>query len=132
MDASSCFGPYQLVRPLAPARLSPTEAPPAHARRWAALHERDHSGHLVYSLGPARDRFGKKRFLAAAEPLASLHHPHLLTIKAYALSDRLGACLVAPYLGHHGGVVTLGELLEHKGGKVPLGGVQRATVHLLR
>jgi hypothetical protein len=95
------------------------------------VHERDHTGHLIYSLGAARDRFTKKRFLGAAEKLAPVRHAHLLSIEAYALSDKLGACIVAPYPGHHGGVVTLGELIEHKGGRITAAETQRALTHLL-
>src|SRR5438105_4694082 len=96
------FGPYKLIRELEPARVSPVGAgaAPSTVRRWAAVHERDHTGHLVYSLGPARDRFVKKRFMSAAEGLASLKQAHLLTVDAYAFSDKLGACLVAAYPGH--------------------------------
>jgi hypothetical protein len=128
MDAQSWFGPYQLVRPLDPARLGPL---PPTTRRWAAVHDREHTGHLVYSLGPARDRFSKKRFLAAADRLAPLRHPHLLTINAYALSDKLGACIVAPYPGHTGGIVSLAELIDHKGGRMSSQEAQRAVTHLL-
>jgi hypothetical protein len=131
MEASGWFGPYQLLRPLDPARVGPADSTYPQARRWAALHERDHTGHLIYSLGTARDRFAKKRFLAAAEKLAPVRHAHLLTIESYALSDKLGACLVAPYSGHQGGVVTLGELIEHKGGRLPAAEAQRALTHLL-
>jgi hypothetical protein len=127
MDAFSWFGPYRLVRELEPARLADLR----RARRWAAVHERDHTGQLVYSLGPARDRFAKKRFLAAAERLSPLRHPHLLPIEAYALSDKLGACLVAPYSGHLSGVLSLGELVAHKGGRMTVPEATRAAVHLL-
>lgn len=125
------FGPYKLIRELEPARISPVGVASSQVRRWAAVHERDDTGHLVYSLGPARDRFAKKRFLSAAEGLAALKQAHLLTADAYALSDRLGACLVAAYPGHHAGVVTLDELLEHKGGRLNGAEAVRAAAHLL-
>jgi hypothetical protein len=86
----------------------------------------------VYSLGLVHDRLGIKRFLDAAERVASAaRHPHLLRVEAYALADHLGACIVCPYPGHHAGVITLDMLLKHKSGTMPPGEVQRATTHLL-
>jgi hypothetical protein len=131
MDAHGWFGPYRLIFELEPARIAPADAAVPSVRRWAAVHERDHSGHLVYSVGPVKDRFAKRRFLAAAERASTLRNPHVLAVEAYSFAEKLGACLVSPYPGHHSGVVTLADLLEHKGGRLSGPETTRATAHLL-
>lgn len=128
------FGPYQLVRALEPTRVGPRDVQPLRApraRRWAAINTAMSSGHLVYSLELARHRLNARRFSAALERIAVLHQRHLLPIESYALDDGLGGCVVTPYLGDPGGVVTLEELLEAKGGRMTPMEVQRAVTQLL-
>jgi hypothetical protein len=128
------FGPYRIVRTLEPTRVGPREANPArapHARRWAAVHERETSGHLVYTLELAKHRLNARRFTTALERIATLSHTHLLAVETYSLDEEWGGVIVTPYLGDPGGVVTLEELLDAKGGRMDPFEVQRGVTHLL-
>ncbi len=133
MDRRS-FGQYRLVRALDPTRIGPRESDPARsptARRWAAVNDAQASGHLVYTLELAKHRLNARRFVAALERISRVHQQHLLPVEAYSLDDELGGCVVTPYLGDPGGVVTLEELLDAKGGRLGPLEVQRAVTQLL-
>src|SRR5688572_15810792 len=128
------FGPYRLVRALEATRVGPREANPGrspHARRWAAVHERETSGHLVYTMELAKHRLNARRFTAALERITVLNNTHLLPVETYSLDEEWGGVIVTPYLGDPGGVVTLEELLEAKGGRIDPFEVQRGVTHLL-
>jgi len=133
MENSPRFGPYRIVQALEPTRLvSPGESPQSSrsARRFVAVHDRTSTSHLLYFL-PAPDRRSIRSFLAAAEPLSALHHPHLLAIEAYSLCTQRGACLISPFTGHHHGLLTLGELLRLKGGRMDQTEALRAIAQVL-
>lgn len=128
------FGPYRLVRALEPTRVGPRESNPVRspqAQRWSAVHERETSGHLVYTLELAKHRLNARRFTNALESICVLQHPHVLPIETYALDEQWGGVVVSPYLGDPGGVVTLEELVDAKGGRMDPFEVQRSATHLL-
>jgi hypothetical protein len=128
------FGPYRLVRSLEPTRVGPRDSNPVRspqAQRWSAVHERETSGHLVYTLELAKHRLNARRFTAALERISVLRHCHVLPIETYALDEEWGGVVVSPYLGDPGGVVTLEELVDAKGGRMDPFEVQRSATHLL-
>ncbi|HYE60690.1 MAG TPA: hypothetical protein VD997_01725 [Phycisphaerales bacterium] len=128
------FGPYRLVRALEPTRVGPRESNPVRspqALRWSAVHERETSGHLVYTLELAKHRLNARRFTSALEAISVLRHAHVLPIETYALDEQWGGVVVSPYLGDPGGVVTLDELVEAKGGRMDPFEVQRSATHML-
>jgi serine/threonine protein kinase len=116
------FGPYELLRPLSPGAMS---------ERWLALHERDHSSHVVHRFAPLHDRTGHRRFLAAVEGIAGLAHPHLVGVEQFSICPHGRGVVVTPYTGNQDGLVTLGMLLEIKGGRLGPNESDRAVTHLL-
>lgn len=116
------FGPYVLVRELSHG--------PA-GERWLALHERDHSSHVVHRASARHDRGSQKRFFDSMERLSTLSHPHLLPIESYAVCPAGRATLVTPYTGNQSGLVTLGSLVELKGGRLSPTEADRALTHVL-
>lgn len=98
--------------------------------RWVARHEINHTAHVVYRLTKRFDRAAQARFLAAASE-SSYKHPHLLEIQEFAFDLQGRACVVTPFTGNHLGLVTLGSLVELKGGRMSPTEAERATLHLL-
>ncbi|MFO0834667.1 MAG: hypothetical protein U0638_06840 [Phycisphaerales bacterium] len=115
------FGSYRLIRRLADAPLG---------ERWIARHELNHTAHTVYRLTKRFDRAAQARFLSAASE-STYKHPHLLDIQEFAFDLQGRACLVTPFTGNHLGLVTLGSLVEMKGGRMSPSEAERATLHLL-
>lgn len=111
-----------LVRPLAPGVLG---------ERHLALHERDHSSHVVHRTAARHDRASQKRFLDAIERIAALKHPHILPIEQFSTCPGGSGAVVTPYTGNQEGLVTLGSLLEMKGGRLGPNEADRALTHLL-
>lgn len=116
------FGPYRLVRPLAPSAL---------AERWLALHEKKQSSHVVHRFPVCRAKPEQRRVLAALEQGQTLHAPHVLPIELFSLSITQQPCAVTPYTGNHEGILTLSNLLEAKGGRMAGPEAERAMCHLL-
>lgn len=115
------FGSYRLIRRLADAPLG---------ERWIARHELNHTAHTVYRLTKRFVRAAQARFLSAASE-STYKHPHLLEIQEFAFDLQGRACLVTPFTGNHLGLVTLGSLVELKGGRMSPSEAERATLHLL-
>lgn len=115
------FGPYKLIRSLAPVD---------GWERSIALHERDDTDHLVYR-HPAVDGSERRRLLAAIEPVAGVRHPHLLEISAYSLDEQDRLCLVTPYTGNQEGLLTLADLVRRKSGRLEVPEAARCVQHLL-
>jgi serine/threonine protein kinase len=100
-------------------------------RRWIGLHEHRRTNHLVYRLPGRRDRGERRDVLSLLERISAIRHPHLLPIEQYTLGSDGSAWIVAPYTGNQAGLVTLNDVLEAKGGKMPSFEAERTIEHLL-
>jgi hypothetical protein len=122
------FGPYVYTAELGVLRV----AADCVFARWASVHEMTGTSHLVYQmLGPARDKFTRRKFLRAAAGSAGECGPHALGITAYALQASGRACLVSRYPGDLGGVTTLRQHVKGKGGRLGPNELARAVEHLI-
>lgn len=116
------LGPYRLVGRLAPSR---------GATRWLALHEHDHTTHVVHEFAPCHDKAEQRRFIAAVEGAATLRHAHILEIEQFSFFGLGRACVVTPYTGNQDGLVTLDDLARAKGGRMAATEVERALTQIL-
>lgn len=115
-------GPYRIVRPLARGPLS---------WRWLAVHERDLTTHVIHELIARHDKVERRRFLSAFDALSELDHTHLLRVDYVSLLHGGRAVLVTPFTGNQEGLITLGGLLDSKGGRMAPSEVDRAMTQLL-
>lgn len=116
------FGPYRLVRPLSPSPLG---------KRWLALREADQSSHTVYQFAQLPDRVWRRRHSRAMRILASLRHPHVLSIETCSFELGGEAWAAAPYTGNHDSIVTLADVARAKGDMLPAAEAERAVVQVL-
>lgn len=100
-------------------------------QRWIGLHEHRRTNHLIYRLPVCHDRGERRDMLALLERTSAIRHPHLLPIEQYTLGRDGSAWVVAPYTGNHAGLVTLNDVVEAKGGKMPAFEAERTLEHLL-
>ncbi len=121
-DHPSNIGPYRLVGRLADGRVG---------QRWVGLHERERSNHLLYRLPACRDNSERRETIAALDEISRITHAHTLSIERYSLEQDGCPWLVAPYPGNQGGLVTLADVLEAKGGRLPAFEGERTLDHLL-
>ncbi|MEZ6243081.1 MAG: hypothetical protein R3B57_08565 [Phycisphaerales bacterium] len=121
-DHPSHIGPFRLVGRLADGRVG---------QRWVALHERDRTNHLLYRLEPCRDNSERRETLATIDEVSRITHAHALPIERYSLEQDGCPWVVAPYPGNQGGLVTLADVLEAKGGRLPAFECERTLDHLL-
>lgn len=119
---SAFFGPYRLVRTLEESRFG---------ERYLALHVRRQSSHVVHRFGVCRDRAERRRYVDAFERLAALHHPHILRLEQFSFGSAGRPWAVTPYTGSHDGLLTLGQLLDLKGGRLGEFEVKRVLEQLL-
>lgn len=110
--------------------------------RWLAVNERLQSSHVVHRIHMRSDGLARRRFLAAAESVSRISHPHVLPIDFFTLAgeDRyhVRGVIVTPYTGANPGVgvegtglVTIGSLAEMKGGSLGEIEVDRAARQML-
>ncbi len=116
------FGPYRLIRPLAPSTLG---------ERFLALHVRRQTSHVVHRFQVCRDRVERRRFTSALEALTRLDHPHLLRVEQFSFGALGRPHAVTPYTGSHDGLLTLRTLLDQKGGRLSEFEALRLLEHLL-
>ena len=116
------FGPYRLVRELSPSMLG---------RRWLALRESDQSSHAVHRFGALHFRSGRRRHMQAMHRLASLRHPHLLTVEMCSFEVGDEPWVVTPYTGNHDCIVTLADVLAAKGESLNAYEAERAVLQVL-
>ncbi|MFG0285216.1 MAG: hypothetical protein ACF8R7_12400 [Phycisphaerales bacterium JB039] len=102
------FGPYRLTRRLGECEL---------AERFLAVHDSEHTSHMVYQFGPCFDRSDRRRVVAAVEPLMAMDHPHVLRVDHFAFVGNR-AMVVCDYPGNQKGLVTLQQLVAEKGGQM--------------
>ncbi len=116
------FGPYRLVRELAPSRLAP---------RWLALRESDQTSHAIYRFGTCQERVERRRHTRAMQMLSGLQHPHLLSIEMCSFGTGDEAWAVTPYTGNHDSIVTLEDVARAKGESLPPFEAERAVLQVL-
>ncbi len=116
------FGPYRLIRPLAPGTLG---------ERSLALHVRRQTSHVVHRFRVCRDRVERRRFTSALDALTRLGHPHLLRVEQFSFGAAGRPHAVTPYTGSHDGLLTLRLLLDQKGGRLSEFEAFRLLEHLL-
>jgi hypothetical protein len=116
------YGPYRLVRRLQPSM---------HASRWLGLHVRQQSSHVIHVFPLCADRSESRRFTQAFERLAALTHPHILRAEQFAFSATGLPVVVTPYTGNQDGLLTLGRLLDFKGGQLGVFEAERAARQVL-
>lgn len=116
------YGPYRLVRPLADSPLG---------KRWLALREADQSSHTLYQFGSPPDRVWRRRHSRAMQMLASIQHPHVLSIETCSFEVGGEAWASAPYTGNHDCIVTLMDVVRAKGDALPHAEAERTVVQVL-
>lgn len=102
--------------------------------RWLARDEMTHDLAVVYWLAPTQARVSTRQLAARLDQLLRLHHTHILSIETVipgVCSSTQGFWVVAPFTGHHTGLLTLDRLLAEKGGTMPIVEVERCLLHLL-
>lgn len=116
------FGPYKVIRPLGSTR---------GVARFVVLCSKTDTNRLLYRF-PSPSQHQQRRVLFdAMVAMSTLDHPHLLRIESASYDDRGRLCVITPYPGNHEGLVTLGDLLDHRGGKLAVIEAARAVEHLL-
>ena len=100
-------------------------------KRWLALRESDQSSHTVYEFGCLPDRVWRRRHSRAMQMLATLRHPHVLSIETCSFEVGGEAWASAPYTGNHDCIVTLMDVVRAKGDTLPPAEAQRAVLQVL-
>ncbi len=116
------FGPYRLVRRVSSSLLG---------KRWLALRESDQTSHTVYEFGCLPDRVWRRRHSRAMQMLATLQHPHVLSIETCSFEVGGEAWASAPYTGNHDCIVTLMDVVRAKGDMLPPAEAERAVQQVL-
>lgn len=116
------FGPYKLIRPLGAAK---------GASRHVVLCTRTDTNDMLYRFASVSNHQLRRRVFDGFVRLSTLDHPHLLKISSVSYDDHGRLCLVTPYTGNHEGLVTMGDLLENRGGKLSVPEAVRAIEHML-
>ncbi|MEL6741894.1 MAG: hypothetical protein AAFP26_14670, partial [Planctomycetota bacterium] len=116
------FGPYDLLRDLPSSPIG---------ERFLACHRATGGQHTLYRLPACRDAHERRRLIDAVERVGSLDHPHLTSVEAFSFDVEGHPWLATRFHGHHGGLLTLGELLDSRGGRLSPDEVGRVLDHLL-
>lgn len=116
------FGPYRLICPIGP--LSGWD-------RWIALHELDDTDHVIYRRSVPNDANERRRAVATVDRLARVRNPHLLPVDAFSFDESGRIAFVTPYTGNQEGLLTIGDLLARRNGRLDLSEVERCVGHLL-
>lgn len=103
------FGPYTSVRALAGVH---------ECDRLIMLHERDRTNHLLYRFDHMTDPVARRRVFDRFLNTAHLDHAHILKVQQVSYDDTGRLCVISDYPGNQEGLVTLGDLLESRGGRI--------------
>jgi len=115
------FAQYRLVRP---------QGTVHGLERWVVLDEQSNTNHLLYRFAPTHDASARRLF-GAVQAMSALRHPHLLRIESLSFDGQERLCVITPYTGNQDGLVTLGDLLERRDGKLEPAEAIRCLTHLL-
>ncbi|MFK7759044.1 MAG: protein kinase [Phycisphaerales bacterium] len=99
--------------------------------RMIMIHESDRTNHLLYRFDHINDPVARRRVFDRILSTAYLNHPHILKVQKvwYDTTGRL--CVITDYPGNQEGLVTLGDLLEARGGKLEFAEATRLIGQLL-
>ena len=116
------FGPYVSVRPLAGVH---------RCDRLIMLHDRDRTNHLLYRFDHITDPVARRRVYDRFIKTAHLNHAHILRVQSVGYDDTGRLCVITDYPGNQEGLVTLGDLLEARGGRLEFNEAIRLMGQLL-
>ncbi len=116
------FGPYTSVRPLAGVH---------QCDRLIMLHERERTNHLLYRFDHMTDPVARRRVFDRVLKTAHLDHAHILKIENVGYDNTGRLCVITNYPGNQEGLVTLGDLLEVRGGRLEFAEAIRLMGQLL-
>lgn len=116
------FGPYTSVRPLASVH---------QCHRLIMLHERERTNHLLYRFDHMTDSVARRRVFDRVLKTAHLDHAHILKIENVGYDNTGRLCVITDYPGNQEGLVTLGDLLESRGGRLEFSEAIRLMGQLL-
>jgi|TARA_R110002072_G_scaffold42539_2_gene120160 hypothetical protein len=116
------FGPYVSVRQLAGVH---------QCDRLIMLHERKRTNHLLYRFGHLTDSVARRRVFDRFLKTAHLDHAHILKVENVGYDDTGRLCVITSYPGNQEGLVTLGDLLEARGGRLEFSEAIRLMGQLL-
>jgi len=130
---SAHLGPYELIRPMAPARVvRPASDSVYTVERWLALHSPDDTDRMVHLFAAPLDEGEFDRAHKALWQLAGQPHAHLLSPECIAVHRQSGCLWAASrFVGHQERVLTLAEHAQIKGGALPPHETERAVIQLL-
>jgi len=116
------LGRYRLLRKLRPG---------ATSERWLGLHTQDQTSHTLHRIGPYHGQTERRRFSLALEPVVGVHIDHCLPIERFCLDHAGFGWIVTPYTGAQTGLVHLGDIVNHKGGRLTPHETDRALRQIL-
>ncbi len=116
------FGPYASVRQLAGVH---------QCDRVIMLHEQDRTNHLLYRFDHMTDTVARRRVFDRFLSTARLDHKHILKVQNVGYDDTGRLCVITDYPGNQEGLVTLGDLLEVRGGRLEFNEAIRLMGQLL-
>ncbi len=122
--SQTAFGPYVITRELPPSSVG---------RRLLAVHEREHTSHVVHVIEIGASQSQQRRGVGRIEAWAAATKgiSSTLGVECWSLWTPGKIGLVTPYTGASQGLVTLEMLLEGRGGRLALPEVLRAMTPLL-
>lgn len=115
------FAQYRLVRPHGAVH---------GLERWVVLDEQSNTNHMLYRFAPSHDASARRLFSAVQE-MSAVRHTHLLRIESLSFDSQERLCVITPYTGNQDGLVTLGDLLIQRDGKLEPAEAIRCLTHLL-
>lgn len=82
------------------------------------LHGHERTNHLMYRFEHINDSVARRRVFDRIMKTARLEHAHILEIERVGYDDTGRLCVITEYPGNQEGLVTLGDLLEARGGRL--------------
>lgn len=95
------------------------------------LHERERTNHLLYRFDHMSDPTARRRVFDRVLKTAHLDHAHILKIENVGYDNTGRLCVITDYPGNQEGLVTLGDLLENRGGRLEFSEAIRLMRQLL-
>lgn len=95
------------------------------------LHERERTNHLLYRFDHMTDPVARRRVFDRVLKTAHLDHAHILKIENVGYDNTGRLCVITDYPGNQEGLVTLGDLLEIRGGQLEFAEAIRLMGQLL-
>lgn len=115
-------GPFELARPMDRCVLG---------QRWLARHVEQQTDWMLIEFGPVLDKFERVMVLSWLDAMDEFVHPHLPAIRRVVNPYSGSIWAAEPFFGSEDGLLTLGQLVELKGGRMPAAEAERALSHML-